>query len=105
MSQPAPSDDFSEKAFRAYTEQDFKTCKEILDVQRKQADDLKTAGGDSKRLSLVKQNLLLSSYYQNKAQCPHKLLADLQLLSQQFMPQIQVGPATLPKQAPSPSPS
>jgi hypothetical protein len=81
-------DDSSERAFKAYTEQDFKTCKEILDTQRKQADDLKQTGGDSKRMSLIKQNLLLTNYYQNKGQSPHKLLADLQLLSQQFMPQI-----------------
>ena len=75
------TDDSSERAFKAYTDQDYKVAKEILDAQRKQADDLKQSGGDSKRMSLIKQNLLLTNYYQNKGQSPHKLLADLQQLS------------------------
>lgn len=69
-------DDSCERAFLAYSEQDFKTCKDILDQQRKQIEDLKQTG-ETKRLSLIKQNLLLTTYYQSKGQSPHKLLADL----------------------------
>jgi hypothetical protein len=69
-------DDSCERAFSAYSEQDFKTCKDILDQQRKQIEDLKQTS-ETKRLSLIKQNLLLTTYYQSKGQSPHKLLADL----------------------------
>ena len=48
------TDDTSERAFKAYSDADFKACKEILDLQRKQAEDLKQQGNDSKRLSLIK---------------------------------------------------
>lgn len=60
-------DDSSERAFNAYTNQDYKQCKEILEQQRKIADELKTQGADAKRPSLIKQNLLLTNYYQTKA--------------------------------------
>jgi hypothetical protein len=88
--------DPSEKAFRAFTDQDFRTAKDQLEALRKQAEDLKQQPQDAqKRLSFIKQNLLLTAYYQNKAQTPHKLLAELQQLYQQFMPHLQLQPASV----------
>jgi hypothetical protein len=46
--------DLSEKVFRAYSEQDFKQCRELLEQLRKQQEDIKNAGGEAKRLSLIK---------------------------------------------------
>lgn len=40
------ADDSSERAFNAYTAQDYKQCKEILEQQRKVAEELKTQGAD-----------------------------------------------------------
>jgi len=56
----------------------------LLEQLRKQQEEIKTAGGEAKRLSLVKQNLLLTNYYISKGSQPQKLLADLQQLNQQF---------------------
>lgn len=47
-------EDLSEKVFLAYSEQNFTQCRILLEQLRKHQEEIKAAGGEAKRLSLVK---------------------------------------------------